>query len=258
MNNQKSLNIVSDPSRWNASRLGFWSAILLIIITIICFGMAATTFPITGPLCSENCISYPYNGPVDNAAHGFFWMIPGLFIAPLFLILVACLYQVVPMEVKVYSLIALVFAAIYAGLMSLNYFIQLETVWPSIMKGETEGLALITHYNPHGIFIAMEDLGYLTMSLSFIFSGLSVLGKTGLERAIRWLLIIAGLSAIGLYPVYSLYYGYDLDYRFEVLIISITWMVSIAAGILFAFYFRRLKKSYQKPSLPGMDKPKTV
>lgn len=34
------------------------------------------------------------------------------------------------------------------------------------MHGETEGITLLTQYNAHGIFIALEELGYLLMSLS--------------------------------------------------------------------------------------------
>jgi hypothetical protein len=34
------------------------------------------------------------------------------------------------------------------------------------MHGETEGITLLTQYNAHGIFIVLEELGYLLMSLS--------------------------------------------------------------------------------------------
>jgi hypothetical protein len=37
------------------------------------------------------------------------------------------------------------------------------------MKGETDGIALITQYNEHGLFIAMEELGYITMSIALVF-----------------------------------------------------------------------------------------
>jgi hypothetical protein len=29
------------------------------------------------------------------------------------------------------------------------------------MNGETDGLSILTQYNPHGIFIALEEIGYL-------------------------------------------------------------------------------------------------
>ncbi len=35
------------------------------------------------------------------------------------------------------------------------------------MKGEKEGISLLTQFNPHGIFIALKEVGYLLMSLSF-------------------------------------------------------------------------------------------
>jgi hypothetical protein len=31
-------------------------------------------------------------------------------------------------------------------------------VQPSLLSGESEGLAIISQYNPHGVFIAMQDL----------------------------------------------------------------------------------------------------
>ena len=53
-------------------------------------------------------------------------------------------------------------------------------------KGETEGIALISQYNGHGIFIAMEELGYIIMGLSFLFLTPVFNRINRLERTIRW------------------------------------------------------------------------
>ena len=64
--------------------------------------------------------------------------------------------------------------------------------------------SLFTRYNPHGLFIAGEALGYLTMSLSLLFAALVFVGP-GIERAIRWLFIADFLltvtAAIGLWLI---------------------------------------------------------
>jgi hypothetical protein len=39
----------------------------------------------------------------------------------------------------------------------------------SLMNGQAQGIALLTQYNPYGVFIVLEELGYLLMSLSFLF-----------------------------------------------------------------------------------------
>jgi hypothetical protein len=52
-------------------------------------------------------------------------------------------------------------------------------------------------YNPHGIFIALEDAGYLMLSVAFLGAGLAFVRRTRLERVLRWLFIISSLAAMG-------------------------------------------------------------
>src|SRR4030067_298612 len=60
------------------------------------------------------------------------------------------------------------FAIMAALILAGDYFIQFSVVPVSLMSGETEGITLLTQYNAHGIFIVLEELGYLLMSLSFV------------------------------------------------------------------------------------------
>jgi hypothetical protein len=53
-----------------------------------------------------------------------------------------------------------------------GYFVQFSMVPVSLMNGQSEGIALLTQYNPYGVFIVLEELGYLLMSLSFVFLAL--------------------------------------------------------------------------------------
>jgi hypothetical protein len=45
--------------------------------------------------------------------------------------------------------------------------------------------------------------------------------------------------AIGALIVLSLIYGKDLEYRFEVIVLSIDWTVLIVSGVLLSIWFRR-------------------
>jgi hypothetical protein len=55
-------------------------------------------------------------------------------------------------------MLGIVFATISCTLLVGDYFIQISVIQPSLLKGETDGIALLTQYNPHGIFIALEEV----------------------------------------------------------------------------------------------------
>jgi hypothetical protein len=63
-------------------------------------------------------------------------------------------------------------------------------VQPALLRGEPDGLAIISQYHPHGVFIALEELGFLVMGLSFAFLALSV-GSSRLERITRRLYLVS-------------------------------------------------------------------
>jgi hypothetical protein len=53
-------------------------------------------------------------------------------------------------------------AIVTPGLAS-DYYIQFSVIPMSLINRETERIPLLIRYNPHGIFLAMEELGYLVM-----------------------------------------------------------------------------------------------
>ena len=123
------------------------------------------------------------------------------------------------------------------------YFTQFTVVPIIMMKDETEGIALLTQYNGHGIFIALEELGYITMSISFLFLAPVFSTKKRLEKSIRLTLIMPFLITILSFVLYSIKYGIDRDYRFEVATITINWLVTITVGILISIFIQRRMKS---------------
>jgi hypothetical protein len=146
---------------------------------------------------------------------------------------------VAPVDRKIFSFISVAFAMIAATILLGNYFLQFSVVPISVMKGQTEGIALLTQYNGHGIFIVLEELGFTMMSIAFIFLSPIFSMKNRLERAIRWILIMPFVVNVFAFVFYSIQFGLDRDYRYEVATISINWLVTILIGILIGVFFKR-------------------
>ena len=226
----------------SACRFGFWSAVFMSLISTASFAVAVATPPRSGPFCMSSCVTYPYTNVAAFFPRDYLWMYPALLLTPIFVVLMASIHHYAAGDKKLFSLIGLSFAVIAAAVISIDYFIQLTVMQPSLLKGETDGLSLVSQYNPHGIFIALETLGYLMMSTAFLFAGAVFAGRDWVERTIRWLFISGFALTVGSLIVLSLLYGNDLEYRFEVVVILIDWMVLIVSGILLSVVFKRARR----------------
>jgi hypothetical protein len=222
-----------------ARRLGFWSAIFTAVFAAVAFGLGIFTPVRSGPNCAGNCIGYPYTNAAAFVPRDYLWMYPALLMVFAFVILLACVYIDGIEQRRVFGLIALAFSVMCATAIAIDYFIQLVVIQPSLLKGETAGLSLFTQYNPHGIFLGMEDLGYLMLSVAFLFVGLAIAGRSRLERAAHWLFIAAAVLVVGALLGLALLLRENLADRFEITAIAITWITLIVGGILLSFIFRR-------------------
>jgi hypothetical protein len=147
---------------------------------------------------------------------------------------------------KVFSQVGLVFASMAALILLSDYFIQFSVIPISLISGETEGITLLTQYNAHGIFIVLEELGYLLMSLSFLFIAPVFSSRNRLEAAVLWVFIGGFILAMVSLVIFSIVFGLDRQDRFEVAIISINWLVLIVAGILLSRVFKKQLKEDSK------------
>jgi len=229
----------AERARETAARLGLWVSVLTAAVAVAAFGIGFITPPRSGPFCTSTCIAYPYTGAVAFFPRDYLWIFPGILLTPLFAVLCACVDSWVEIEKRIFSRIAVAIATAAATVVSLDYFIQIEVIQPSLLRQERDGLALFSQYNPHGVFIAMEDLGYLGMSVAFIFLGASLAGKSGLERATRWVLAIGGVLGFATFIGMTVAFGNNLETRFELAIITIVWTVLPVAAVMLAIVFRR-------------------
>ena len=228
-----------NPARETAARLGFWVSALTAVVAFAAFAIGFMTPPHSGPFCASSCIAYPYTSAIAFFPRDYLWVFPGMLLVSLFVVLTICVDSWVAIERRVSSRIAVAAATVSAALVTLDYFIQFEVFQPSLLHGESDGLAFFSQYNPHGAFIAMEDLGYLGMSAAFIFLGVSLGGKSGLEKATRWLLVISGVLGFATFIGMSVAFGNNLETRFELAIITIVWTVLPVAAVMLAIVFRR-------------------
>jgi hypothetical protein len=233
-----------DATRQTVNRLGFWAASLTALVTLVAFALALTALPISGSNCRSECVTYPYtdSNVVAHVPHDYYWMYPATLLAPCFVVLLVCIHYYAAPEKKIFSHLGLAFALIYASVMSMNYFIQLTVLQPSLLKNEIDNLALFSQYNSHGIFIALEGLGYLMMSLAFFCLTPIFTGQTRPERVLRWSFSVNAPLGIAALVILTLIYGQDLEDRFEVIIILINWVTLTVAGVCLSILFRRAGK----------------
>jgi hypothetical protein len=147
-----------------------------------------------------------------------------------------------PAQKKIFSQVGLSFALIAAAVLAIDYYVQFSVIPVSLQNNETEGLATLIQYNSHGVFLALEELGYLVMSLSFLFVAPVFANRSRLESVVRWIFVIAFVLVIVSLAAISIGYGLDRQDRFEVIVLSIDWLVLIVNGILLSRVFRRQLK----------------
>ena len=238
----------TELSTTTSNRVGLYSAILTVVLTVLTFSLAITAIPNSGAFCSENCFEYPYADTLSQFPQDYLWMPFAMLLVVVYVVLMAAIHTYAAQHKKVYSQIGLSFALIAAGILLSNYLIQFSVVPASLMNQETDGIALVNQYNPHGIFIVLEELGYLLMSLSFLFLAPVFANQGRLASTVRWVFIAGFFLTMIFLAMISVSYGLDRMDRFEVAVISIDWLVLIINGVLLSLVFRRQLKAKREPN----------
>jgi hypothetical protein len=221
-------------------RLSLWVAIWTALMAAISLVMAVTTLPRSGPYCQSGCVVYPYTDAAAFVPRDYLWMYPAIVLTLLALVLVECIHSQLPPSRELLSRIGVAFTIMGGAILVVDYAIQLTFIQPALLIGETEGLSPWTQYNPHGIFIALENVGYALFNVAYVFIGVAMLRMpTRLWRAAGWIFALGGALTLMLLVFYGGFYRVRLDYRFEVTAILITWLVLIVAPVLLSIAFRR-------------------
>jgi hypothetical protein len=226
-----------------SARFGFYLSVLTVMITVVTFGVAMTALPNSGAGCAADCFTYPYLDSLSQYPQDYYWMPLAIILTLVYLALMAVIHASEAESRKVFSLIGLTLAISATIILVADYYVQFAVIPVSLMNGEIEGITLLTQYNPHGVFIVLEELGYVLMSLSFLAIAPVFARSSRLEGAIQWVFIVS--FALMLLSFIGIMYGFGLNRldRFEIAAISIDWLTLIINGVLLAISFRRQMES---------------
>lgn len=227
--------------------VGFYSAIMTAVITLITFGFAINAIPISGANCLENCIDYPYLQTIAQFPKDYIWMPIASLMLFAYLVLMIAIHEYASPAKRIYAKIGLTFAVMATLTLLGDYFVQFSVIPVSLMHGETEGITMLTQYNSHGVFIVLEELGYLLMAISFLSVAPVFSAKNRLQTALRWIFVTGFILATVFLVVVSINHGLNRQDRFEVAVISIDWLILVINGILLAILFKKQLQTKKNP-----------
>jgi hypothetical protein len=224
------------------ARLGRGLAVTTGLLTVVSFGLALTALP--------DKVPYPFTADVitEQWPGDYLWMYPAMLAMVAFVALLAVVHQTARAESKAYSLIGLVLGAMAAAILLVDYFLQASVMQVSLEKAQLDGWSMLTQYNPNGVFIALEELGYLLMSLALL-ALVPVFGSaTRAERVLRVLLPLSSAGVLAALTVVSAARGIDRGDVFEIAVITIVWTTLILfSGLLAVVFHRALSRPQEGP-----------
>ena len=165
--------------------VGLWSAAFATVFAITYdVGQIAEWLGWLGSAGGANSMSTPLGIVV--------LLTPSLFLGTAFLLMMVAIHQMAPVEKKVWSMAAVVFATIYATLISINYYVQLAWVGPRLSEGRVPGMESFLFVPFDSFLYAVDILGYSFMSLATLCAAPVFAGK-GIEGTAKAFLIANGL-----------------------------------------------------------------
>jgi hypothetical protein len=221
------------------AKVGFYSAILTALLTICSFVIAYLTPPLSGPFCAGGCFTYPYSDIASRFPRDYYWMYSAMVLNVVYYVLMVAIHYFAPVEKKIFSHIGMSFAFLSMAAFVIDYFLQVSVIQPSLVLGETDGIALLSQFNAHGVFIVLEELAFIMMSLSMLCMTPVFAGQTKTERAVRSIFAGDFILTIISFVLFTIFYGIFREYRFEVAAFSINWLALVASGILLSVVFRK-------------------
>jgi hypothetical protein len=199
------------------SVVGFWSGLsaaaatvaFLVVQTLQLLGV--TGFPLDDVLiyATSLCITLP------------------------FLLMMLALHHLSERGKRFWTHAAVIFSVIYAVFVIANYVVQLATVIPAHVSGDSSTIRVLEQY-PHSMFWNYDAVGYIAMGLAALLAT-PAFESTGIERWARRALIAHFLTT----PLISIVYFYPV-YSHTLLMLGYPWGITAPLFmILVAFSLRR-------------------
>lgn len=198
-------------------KIGFWGGITAFTANL--------AFVIAQLLQLIGTLTYPMD---EILIYGF-----SLCITLPFLLEMLALHYITPPEKKIWSHAALLFTAIYVVFVTANYVVQLTTVIPANLRGESEEIKLLFQ-TPHSLFWDFDAIGYIMMGLA-MFIALPVFNKEKIQLWVKYTFLANALVT----PLISYVYFYPV-FSEQLLLLGLPWAVTAPAAMLaLALMFRK-------------------
>ena len=156
-------------------------------------------------------------------------LIFGFLLVPIFISLMVCLHYNSRGDMKLFSMLGVIFACMYGVLISFNYYLQL-----TLMQDNSSKLELFVMSNPNSMMWVIEVLGYFFMGLATLVV-FPIFGSTLLERIIKLIFILNGLLGIG----GLIGYANGLSMNIAMIGLMCWNIIMPIAAILMIFYFKK-------------------
>lgn len=225
---------------------GHYASLAVALLTIITFVFAMIAIPISGANAPiEKEFSYPFLNTLKQFPRDFLWQYIALVQLISYLFFITSIKANAKSEHRFYAELSSHFALLATGVLLVNYYCQVMVVPSSLAANSTDGIGLIIQYNPYGLFIALEELGYILMCLS-LYALLPLFAKIKGALSIKLTMIISFILAVGSLLIISVIYGLQKLDRFEVAIISVAWISLIVIGVQLGKLFRKEEQTLRR------------
>ncbi len=205
-------------------KIGFWSGLIAFSSTVA-FGVAQA-LQLFGV----------FNYPLDEILIYTFSL--GI-VVPL-LVEMSVLHYATADDKKFWSHTALIFMVIYAVFVTANYVVQLATVIPMTVSGESDKITILKQ-TPHSLFWDFDAIGYICMGLATLFAAPLFEGR-GFQKWVRYSLLANGLVT----PLIAFVYFYP-TFSEKLLLIGIPWVITAPLFMLMlALNFKKNLTSYDQ------------
>lgn len=199
------------------NKLGFWSGLIAFISTL--------AYTATQVLQFFGVLSYPLD---EILIYGF-----SLCIVIPFLLEMLALHHIAPTEKKFWSHAALIFTVLYVAFVTANYVVQLATVIPMTLQGDSDEILMLKQ-TPHSLFWDFDAIGYIFMGFATLFA-VPVFEKQGFQRWVRYSFLVHSLVT----PLIVFVYFYP-NFSEQLLLIAMPWAITAPISmLLLAIMFRR-------------------
>jgi uncharacterized PurR-regulated membrane protein YhhQ (DUF165 family) len=191
------------------NRIGFWSGLIAFIST--------AAYVIVQLLQVVGVLRYPLD---EILIYG-----TSLCIVIPFILEILALHYITPDEKKFWSHAALIFSIIYSVFVTANYVVQLGTVIPMKLKGNSDEIHILEQ-TPHSLFWDYDALGYIFMGLATLIA-IPVFEKHGFQRWVR----ISFLANALVTPLITFVYFYP-KYSEKLLMLGFPWGITAPLAML--------------------------